>query len=217
MIININSSPYHAGKVKEREEIVRNQAKTNNVVVSYANLVGGQDELVFDGQSMVVDNTGKVLARADAFKEDIIAVDVDISVDKAEATKKAIVIAETYPAKNKAPFRKKICAPLDETAEIYQALLLGLRDYVIKNGFKKVVIGLSGGIDSALVAALAADALGKDNVLGVFMPTRYSSLESRIDAKAVASNLGIKFNVISIEHIFKLYLMSLESHFAGLA
>ena len=215
LIININSSPYHAGKVREREDIVRNQAKTNNVVVSYANLVGGQDELVFDGQSMVVDNTGKVLARAEAFDEDIIAVDVDISIDKAEAPKEAIVVAETYSAKNKTPLPKNDVRVLGETAEVYQALLLGLKDYVTKNGFKKVVIGLSGGIDSAIVAALAADALGKDNVLGVFMPTRYSSLESSNDAKSVASNLGIKFSSISIEHIFKLYLMSLEPHFAG--
>ena len=216
LIININSSPYHAGKVREREEIVRNQAKTNDVVVSYANLVGGQDELVFDGQSMVVDNTGKVLARAEAFNEDIIAVDVDISVDKAEASKTVILVAESYPTKNKTPIPKKDLHVLSETAEVYQALLMGLKDYVTKNGFKKVVIGLSGGIDSAIVSALAADALGKDNVLGVFMPTRYSSLESANDAKAVASNLGIKFSSISVEHIFKLYMMSLEPHFAGL-
>ena len=216
LIININSSPYHAGKVKEREEIVRKQAKSNNVVVSYANLLGGQDELVFDGQSMVVDNTGKVLARAEAFKEDIITVDVDISADKADGSKTAIVITENSISKNRPSLIKGDVRPLELTAEIYQALLLGLKDYVFKNGFRKVLIGLSGGIDSALVAALAADALGKDNVLGVFMPTRYSSLQSDIDAKAVASNLGIKYNAISIEHIFKLYLMSLESQFAGM-
>ena len=216
LIININSSPYHAGKVKEREGIVRGQAKSNNVIVSYSNLVGGQDELVFDGQSMVVDNAGKVLARADAFKEDIIAVDVDISVDKAAVSNKAILITETYTAKIRPAIAKKDPRPLEPTAEVYQALLLGLRDYAVKNGFKKAVIGLSGGIDSALVAALAADALGRDNVLGVFMPTRYSSSQSESDAKAVSSNLGIKFNVISIDHIFKLYLMSLESQFAGM-
>ena len=216
LIININSSPYHAGKVKEREEIVRKQAKSNNVVVSYANLLGGQDELVFDGQSMIVDNTGKVLARAEAFNEDIIAVDVDISADKTKESKAAIVITENYASKSKPSLAKKDVRPLELTAEIYQALLLGLKDYVLKNGFKKVIIGLSGGIDSALVAALAADALGKENVLGVFMPTRYSSLQSDIDAKRLASNLGIKYSLISIEHIFKLYLMSLESQFGGL-
>ncbi len=216
LIVNINSSPYHAGKVKEREDIVRKQAKSNNVVVSYANLLGGQDELVFDGQSMVVDNTGKVLARGEAFKEDIVAFDVDISVDKTKESKMATVIAENYAPKAKPPLAKKDLRPTELTAEIYQALLLGLRDYVTKNGFRKVIIGLSGGIDSALVAAMAADALGKENVIGVFMPTHYSSLQSDIDAKAVATNLGIKYSAISIEHIFKLYRMSLDPHFAGL-
>lgn len=216
LIININSSPYHAGKVKEREEIVRRQAKTSNVVISYANLVGGQDELVFDGQSMVVDSAGRVLARAGAFKEDIIAVDIDIAADKDAVNKKAILVSETLSPKNKPVIVKKDIRPMDPVAEIYQALLLGLKDYVAKNGFKKVLIGLSGGVDSALVGALAADALGKDNVLGVFMPTRYSSEQSEIDAKAIASNLGIKFANISIDHIFKLYLMSLEGQFAGM-
>ena len=216
LIININSSPYHAGKVRQREEIVRSQARSNNVIVSYSNLVGGQDELIFDGQSMIVDNTGRVLSRAAAFKEDIIAVDVDISVDKAAASSEAILIAETYAAKAKPAIAKKDTRPLEPAAEVYQALLLGLRDYTMKNGFKKALIGLSGGIDSALVAALAADALGKENVMGVFMPTHYSSAQSELDAKAVSSNLGIKFNVISIDHIFKLYLMSLESQFTGM-
>lgn len=217
LIININSSPYHAGKVKEREDIVKSQAKANNVVVSYANLVGGQDELVFDGQSMVVDNAGKVLARAEAFKEDIVVIDVDVSTDKTDLSKSVIVVSETYTPKNKSALVKKDIRPLELTAEIYQALLLGLKDYVLKNGFKKVVIGMSGGIDSALVAVLAADALGKDNVIGVYMPTRYSSNQSEVDAKAVCANLGIKFTAISIDHIFKIYLMSLEPHFAGAA
>ncbi|MFA6320661.1 MAG: NAD+ synthase [Candidatus Omnitrophota bacterium] len=215
LIININSSPYHAGKVKEREDIVKSQAKANNVVVSYANLVGGQDELVFDGQSMVVDGTGKVLARAEAFKEDIVAIDVDVPVDKNNVSKTAILITESYTPKNKPVLLKKDTRPLELTAEIYQALLLGLKDYVLKNGFKKVVIGMSGGVDSALVAVLAVDALGKDNVLGVYMPTRYSSSQSETDARAVCANLGIKLNAISIDHIFKIYLMSLEQQFAG--
>ena len=216
LILNINASPYHSGKVKEREEIVKKQAKANNVIVSYTNLVGGQDELVFDGQSMVVDSTGKVLARAEAFKEDIIAVDLEVNIDKPGILKTVTPIAETYTHKPKTPLIKRDIQPLDPVAEIYQALLLGLKDYANKNGFKKVIIGLSGGIDSALVAALAADALGKDNVLAVFMPTRYSSPQSEADAKAVAANLGIKFSLISIEHVFKLYLMSLEPQFGGL-
>jgi NAD+ synthase (glutamine-hydrolysing) len=216
LIININSSPYHAGKVKEREGVVKSQAKANNVVVSYANLVGGQDELVFDGQSMVIDSTGKVLARAEAFKEDLVAVDVDIAVDnKADITKNTILITESYTPKSKPSIPNRDMAPLELNGEIYQALLLGLKDYALKNGFKKAVIGMSGGIDSALVAALATDALGKDNVTGVYMPTRYSSEQSEADAKAVSANLGIKFTAISIDHIFKLYLMSLEQQFAG--
>ncbi|MFA5143095.1 MAG: NAD+ synthase [Candidatus Omnitrophota bacterium] len=216
LIININSSPYHAGKVKEREEIVKKQAGKNGVVVSYTNLVGGQDELVFDGQSMVVDSSGRVLARADAFKEDMVVVDAEIAAGAPGLPRTAIIIAEDHAPKQRPPVVKKETRPLGETAEIYQALLLGLKDYVFKNGFKKVLIGLSGGIDSALVACLAADALGKDNVVTVFMPTRYSSPQSEADAKAVAANLGIKFNIISIEHIFKLYLMSLEQQFGGL-
>ncbi|MDO8535827.1 MAG: NAD+ synthase [Candidatus Omnitrophota bacterium] len=215
LIININSSPYHAGKVKEREQIVRNQAKANNVIISYTNLVGGQDELVFDGQSMVVDNAGKVMARAEAFREDIIAVDVDINADGPILSTKAIVVAEKYAPAVKGPIVKKDVRPMEPAAEIYNALTLGLKDYTDKNSFKKCVIGLSGGIDSALVAALARDAIGKDNVLGVFMPTRYSSRQSEVDAKEVAFNLGIKFNIISIEHIYKLYLMSLEPQFAA--
>ncbi|MDD5427741.1 MAG: NAD+ synthase [Candidatus Omnitrophica bacterium] len=215
LIININSSPYHAGKVKEREDIVRRQAKENNVVVSYANLVGGQDELVFDGQSMVVDNTGKVLVRAEAFKEDLVAIDIDIPDDKGAPSKNVIVVADAYTPKNKAAAPKKDAKTLDPAAEIYEALLLGLRDYAFKNGFKKAAIGMSGGIDSALVAALAKDALGGENVIGIYMPTRYSSAQSGIDAKSVSDNLGIKFTTISIDHIYKLYLMSLEPQFAG--
>lgn len=215
-IINLNSSPYHAGKVREREEIVRSQAKANNVFIAYTNLIGGQDELVFDGQSMVVDNTGKVISRAAAFREELLAVDIDLPVDKARILKNAITIASKFNTTNLPILPKKESRPLDIAAEVYQALQLGLRDYVNKNGFKKVVIGLSGGIDSALVAVLAVDALGSENVTGVFMPTRYSSSESESDAKRLASNLGIKFVTISIEQLFKLYLMTLEPQFAGL-
>lgn len=217
LIVTINSSPYHAGKRSEREEVVKKQAKVNNVVISYTNLVGGQDELVFDGQSMIVDLSGKVVARASAFSEDLVAVDVDIDVDTAAGRKPAKVVAETYVAKKKPDLTIKEARPFEETAEIYQALLLGLKDYVTKNGFTKVVIGLSGGIDSSLVAALAADALGKENVTGVFMPTHYSSERSEADAKELAANLGIKFLTVSIEQIFKLYLMALDPKFAGMS
>ncbi len=216
LIININSSPYHAGKVKVREEIVRKQAKANNIFVSYTNLVGGQDELVFDGQSMVVDSSGKVVSRAQAFREELLVVDLDLPAAKIKPSKNMVTITHDFHTANISRVPKKETKPLEATVEIYQALLLGLKDYVNKNGFKKVVVGLSGGIDSSLVAALAVDALGKDNVIGVFMPTRYSSSQSETDAKRLASNLGIKFIVIPIEQIFKIYLMTLESQFSGL-
>ncbi len=216
LVIIINASPYYAGKIKEREEVVRSQAKDNSIAVAYTNLVGGQDELVFDGQSMIVDDHGKVVGRAQAFKEDLLIVDLEITVDK-KMTKGAALIADKIVSKTRTALPKTDANPLEPVAEVYQALRLGLKDYVNKNGFTKVVLGLSGGIDSSLVAALAVDALGKENVVGVFMPTRYSSAESESDAKAVADSLGIKFMTISIEQIFKIYLMTLEPAFGGLA
>ena len=219
LIININSSPYHAGKIKEREMAVRAQARANHVYISYTNLVGGQDELVFDGQSMIVDTNGKVIVRAKPFKEDLLLADLDIEpADKAGVPQKSIPIGNGITARVRPALPvKKQPPPLEPANEVYQALVLGLKDYIMKNAFTKVVIGLSGGIDSAIVAALAADALGKENVTGVFMPSRYSSHESEADAKAVAHNLGLNFITISIEHIFKLYLLTLEPHFAGAA
>lgn len=217
LIVNVNSSPYYAGKTKEREDMVLGQAKANNVFLSYANMVGGQDELVFDGQSMVIDNNGRIMAMAEAFKEDLIVIDIDIPAGRISLSKNAITIADKIPARAKTEISAKEMKPMDPIAEIYAALKLGLADYAAKNGFKKVVIGLSGGVDSALVATLATDALGKDNVVGVFMPSHYSSLESENDAKELASNLGITYFDIPIENIFKLYLMTLEPHFAGKA
>jgi NAD+ synthase (glutamine-hydrolysing) len=215
LVININASPYHAGKIKEREAVVINQARSNRIFIAYTNLVGGQDELVFDGQSMVVDDSGRIVGRADAFKEDLLIADLDIPVKKSRSPKKIITIAAWLSSKDRTPLSKKEAKPLEPIAEIYQALLLGLRDYVIKNGFQKAVVGLSGGIDSSLVAALAADALGKENVYGVFMPSRYTSSDSEVDATQLAGNLGIKLINIPIEQIYKIYLMVLEPHFLG--
>lgn len=217
LIININSSPYHAGKTREREMAVRAQARANRVHICYTNMVGGQDELVFDGQSMIVDASSKVIARAEPFKEDLLLADLDIETCNTPAkAPKVIPLGNGISGKARPalPVRKETKL-LDPANEVYHALLLGLKDYVTKNAFTKVVIGLSGGIDSAIVAALAADALGRENVTGVFMPSRYSSRESETDAKLVANNLGIKFITISIEHIFKIYLLTLEPHFAG--
>jgi len=181
--------------------------------------VGAQDELVFDGQSMVVDRQGAVIARAAAFEEDLLITDVVLPRAKVHAKKKAVVL--TLPVLSfrdpaGAPIPVSLANPLEPAAEVYKALTLGVRDYVVKNGFQKVVIGLSGGIDSALVAALAVDALGRSNVTGVFMPTRYSSNESETDARQLADNLGIAFMSISIEQIYKMYLLIFEPYFAGL-
>lgn len=216
IIFNINASPYYAGKVKKREEVICKQAKSNRLFICHNNLVGGQDELVFDGQSMIVDNHGNIISRALAFKEDLLILDTDIPLGKSRLSKSTITITEDIPYKEKAPLSKKEVNTPEPIAEIYQALILGLHDYIVKNGFGKVVVGLSGGIDSSLVAALASDALGKDNVIGVFMPSQYSSLESEDDARQTAENLGVKFLAIPIKHIFKVYLDTLESEFAGL-
>jgi len=215
LIININASPYHAGKIKEREAVVLNQARSNRIFIAYANLVGGQDELVFDGQSMVVDDSGKIIGRAYAFKEDLLIADLDIPVRKPRLSKRIITIAKSLPYKDKVAVSKRQVKPLQPIAEIYQALVLGLRDYVTKNDFQKVVVGLSGGIDSSLVATLAADALERENVIGVFMPSRYTSGKSEADASQLAGNLGIKLINIPIEQIYKIYLMTLEPHFLG--
>lgn len=215
LIVNINASPYHVGKVKEREKIILSQAKANGVFIVYINLVGGQDELVFDGQSMIVDSRGSIISRAAAFKEDLLIADLDIPSVRAAKPDRVITVKEKLVNERKPALPGPKAKPLLPAEEVYQALLLGLGDYVRKNGFNKVVIGLSGGIDSALVAALASDALGQDNVVGVFMPTRYSSQESLVDAGQLADNLGIKLLNISIEQIYKIYLLVLEPHFFG--
>ncbi len=216
LIININSSPYYVGKIKERQDIVRAQARNSCAAIAYVNMVGGQDELVFDGQSMVVDNKGKIIARAGAFKEEMLVVDINVSVTAKKPKKNTVMIQHIAPVKERVVLNASISKSLEPVAEVYQALVLGLSDYVIKNGFQKVVIGLSGGIDSALVAALAVDALGRDNVTGVFMPSRYSSRESLEDATLLSDNLGIKLLNIPIEEIYKIYLNTLEPVFSGI-
>ncbi len=218
LICNINASPYDAGKIKIREEIIRSQAKNNGVVMSYTNLVGGQDELVFDGQSMVVDQEGTLLARAEAFKEDLLIVDVKLAPRASTGSNKKLVkVTSGAPAQKNAPVERRIAPSLQPAEEVYKALLLGLHDYVHKNGFNKVVLGLSGGIDSALVAVLAADALEKENVVCVFMPSRFSSEESRIDAVELCRNLDVRYIEISIERVYSAYLDTLSPIFSGLA
>lgn len=226
LILNVNASPYHAGKIKVREEIVSNQATTHGIIISYTNLVGGQDELVFDGQSMVVDDTGRVIGRALAFKEDLLIVDIphemlvkrQLSGLKKDmpSCARVITVADSVIQREKSPVTREEVGILEPVAETYEALLLGLRDYVEKNGFGGVTIGLSGGIDSAIVAAIAVDALGKGQVTGVLMSSRYTSKESEEDAKELAVRLGIPLLEVPIDAIYRAYLSTLEPFFKGL-
>jgi NAD+ synthase (glutamine-hydrolysing) len=231
VLINISASPYHAGKGLFRERMLATRASDSVAIVVHNNLVGGQDELVFDGNSLIINEKGEVIARGKQFEEDFVVVDLDVeSVFRSQlhdprrrketpwvreklgqATK--IEVSSEYPAIARPLLPPRRVDRLDEPAEIYQALVLGTRDYVRKNGFEKVVIGLSGGVDSSLVATIAADALGADNVIGVSMPSRYSSPESVSDAKALARNLGIEFKVIPIEKVFGSYLETLAKPF----
>jgi len=231
VLINISASPYHAGKGLFRERMLATRASDSAAIVVHNNLVGGQDELVFDGNSLIINEKGELIARGKQFEEDFVVADLDVeSVFRSqlhdprrrqetpwvrekleEATK--IEVSSEYPAIARSPLPPRRIERLDELAEIYQALVLGTRDYVRKNGFEKVVIGLSGGIDSSLVAAIATDAIGAENVIGVSMPSRYSSPGSKSDAESLARNLGIEFKVISIEKAFSSYLETLAEPF----
>jgi NAD+ synthase (glutamine-hydrolysing) len=231
VIVNINASPFHVGKSRSREEMLATRARDNRVIVTYTNTVGGQDELVFDGNSVVMDHTGEAIARANAFEEDLLVVDLNIdSVARARAAEgrargmsgKAAaaidrVVLKGRPSSKRGRLVPSLVPLADPLDEVYRALTVGVRDYVGKNGFKQVVIGLSGGIDSALTAVLAVDALGPDNVLGVFMPSPYTSRESREDAVELARRLGIKLKTLSITPPFKSYLQTLKGAFAGTA
>jgi len=196
VLINISASPFELGKAAQRRDLIRRYAAQAGRFFVYANQVGGNDELVFDGHSIVVDPTGAVVARGRDFAPDLLVYDIDVA------------------ASTGSPGELRSVAETTE-AEALSALELGLRDYVAKTGFRDVVLGLSGGIDSALTAAIAARALGSEHVLGVAMPTRYSSEGSVRDAEALARNLGIGFDVIEIDGIFQAYLDRLDPVFAG--
>ena len=229
VIVNINASPFHGGKSRSREEMLATRARDNRVIVTYTNTVGGQDELIFDGNSVVMDHTGEPIARAKAFEEDLLVVDLNVeSVARARAAegRRPDVSGRTPTAidrvtlKGKLPARRTRLIPsieplADPLDEVYRALTLGVRDYVTKNGFKRVVIGLSGGIDSALTAVLAVDALGPRNVLGVFMPSPYTSRESYEDTQELARRLRIHVKTLPITPTFKSYLETLKPVFAG--
>lgn len=232
LIVNISSSPYHAGKSAVRERLISTRASDNQAIVAFCNLVGGQDELVFDGGSMIFDQRGELIVRGKQFEEDLVLADLDMEAvfrmrlhdprirrerlaneDKDLKRIDLPSIAGRNKKRPSLPTRNK--EPLDRIPEIYSALVLGTRDYIRKNGFQTVLIGLSGGIDSALTATLAVDALGEKGVVGVAMPSQYSSKESLEDARTLAQNLGIQLLTIPIAKIFQSYLDTLAPSFKG--
>ncbi len=196
MVLNISASPFHMGKTGQRQAVLGRCAKKFNCAVSYCNLIGGQDEIVFDGSSCFADSTGKIAAQAKSFDEDLLIADV------------VPVGGEVVQVK---PMRPLVPQPSDLIDEVYQALMLGTRDYAQKNGFKKTLLGLSGGIDSSVTAAIAVAALGAENVVGLTMPSRFSSPETLSDAEELAKNLGIELLTIAIEPILEQFNQALET------
>lgn len=195
VMLVLNASPYHVGKYEERLDVLAQRGQENRLPILYLNMVGGQDELVFDGESLVVDNEGKPVSRSPAF---------ETFIDYVDVTATQVMSVE-----------KRDVVPLQEDEAIYKALVLGVRDYVYKNGFIGVVIGLSGGVDSALTLAIAVDALGADHVQTVMMPSKYTADMSLDDARAEAEILGVQYDIIPIETVFEEFLGLLGGVFAG--
>jgi NAD+ synthase (glutamine-hydrolysing) len=218
LIVNINASPYHMNKSFERQVLLRQRARENKVFFVYLQTVGGQDELVFDGDSLVYDPTGRLIVRGAQFAEDLLVVDLELPGKAPRLLRRKEVVRLT-PAPKKAAARPKPPSrtrrSMDPIEEVYSALLLGTRDYCRKNGFASCVVGLSGGIDSSLTAVVASDAVGPENVLGVAMPSRYSSAGSLEDAKELATNLGIDFIVVPINDVHEAFLGTLAEPFRG--
>ncbi|MFH1113458.1 MAG: NAD+ synthase [Pseudomonadota bacterium] len=217
VVFNISASPFHAGKPQMRQKVFARFARAANAMLFVNNLVGGQDELVFDGGSFVLDAQGELVANAARFEEDMLV--TDIRVDGAAQTKPSWNLKGEFHTLEGAQNRERnFIAPCkspdpDPLSDVYKALTLGTRDYVLKNGFKQVCLGISGGIDSALTAAIAVDALGRDNVIGITMPSRYTSDGTLSDAGLVAKNLDIRLLAIPIEEVFQAYLRALEEPF----
>jgi NAD+ synthase (glutamine-hydrolysing) len=229
IIVNINASPFHLGKRRVREQVLATRARENGVVLTYTNAVGGQDELVFDGSSVILDHQGEVIARGKAFEEDLIIADLNMeAVARARRTgrkkflpRRVASVVEFYAAPLPSVQKPRVravpaVAPvLDQLEEVYQALTLGVRDYVRKNGFRRVMIGLSGGVDSALTAVLAVDALGAENVWGLFMPSPYTSQDSYDDVVDLGRGLAISVRTIPITTLFDTYRHALAETFEG--
>ncbi|HEV3353491.1 MAG TPA: NAD+ synthase, partial [Acidimicrobiales bacterium] len=226
LVVNINASPHYAGRLAERERMLATRAEDASSALVYVNQVGGQDELVFDGASLVFDAQGELLARGPQLAESRLMLDVDVQPvfrkrlldprGRGAAAPLPEVLISNEPNAQDGPLAGVVEEPLAPAAEIYDALVLGTRDYVRKNGFTDVVIGLSGGIDSSLVAAIAVDALGPEHVHGVSMPSRYSSEGSKDDAHELATNLGIDYRVIAIEPAHAAFLEMLKPSFDDL-
>ena len=213
LVVTINGSPYHAGKLKAtREKLVSGLASRYNLHLAYVNLVGGQDELVFDGASMVFGPDGKPVVRGSQFEEEMVVVDLQLEEIAAPGS---VDLGDTAQSAGRPPIPPRQTKTYDEVGEVYAALVLGTRDYVRKCGFTKALVGLSGGIDSALTAAVAADALCPENVVGITMPSRYSSDGSFTDASELAANLGIGLWNVPIEPAHRAFADMLESYFQG--
>jgi NAD+ synthase (glutamine-hydrolysing) len=221
LLLNISSSPYHKGKGKARRQMIVKRAKSYKCPIAYVNLVGGQDELVFDGQSLVVESNGKAIVQGNSFEEEIIFADVALSPKARKPAVKGIRSYRSPAILSNANIKKIPKLPLGtyrekpEEEEVYSALVMGTRDYIQKNGFSKVVLGLSGGIDSSLTAAVAVDALGAGNVVGVLMPSPHSSKGSINDSLALAKNLNMKTFTFPVESAMQAYDSILVDVFKG--
>jgi len=226
LILNLNASPYYAGRLPERERMLATRATDAACAIVYVNQVGGQDELIFDGASLIVDAEGRVVASAPQFQEDVLVVDLDVRPvfrkrlldprGRAQAAALPVISVTPTAQPQESVLPPPVATPLTPVAEVYDALVLGTRDYARKNGFTDIVLGLSGGIDSSLVACVAADAVGPEHVHGVALPSRFTSGESNDDAAVLAAALGIDFRAIAIEPLHQAALEMLAPSFEGL-